>query len=61
MTHNGIGPYKDQTRYVSQLWGEDLGGSLGRDKAIGRGVLFTTAALLNDYGLSVAGQRFVIQ
>ncbi|KAL3534035.1 hypothetical protein ACH5RR_007556 [Cinchona calisaya] len=39
----------------------DLGGSLGRDAATGRGVLFGTEALLNEYGKSIAGQRFVIQ
>lgn len=39
----------------------DLGGSLGREAATGRGVLFATAALLSDYGLSISGQRFVIQ
>ncbi|KAJ0468229.1 Glutamate dehydrogenase B [Helianthus annuus] len=39
----------------------DLGGSLGRDAATGRGVLFATEALLNDQGKSIAGQRFVIQ
>ncbi|KVI08402.1 Glutamate dehydrogenase [Cynara cardunculus var. scolymus] len=40
---------------------DDLGGSLGRDAATGRGVLFATEALLNEYGKTVAGQRFVIQ
>lgn len=40
---------------------QDLGGSLGRDAATGRGVLFATEALLNDHGMSVSGQRFVIQ
>ncbi|KAF4368529.1 hypothetical protein F8388_018653 [Cannabis sativa] len=39
----------------------DLGGSLGRDAATGRGVLFATEALLNEHGKSIAGQRFVIQ
>ncbi|KAI7736989.1 hypothetical protein M8C21_005402 [Ambrosia artemisiifolia] len=39
----------------------DLGGSLGRDAATGRGVLFATEALLNDQGKSIVGQRFVIQ
>ncbi|KAG4974149.1 hypothetical protein JHK87_030970 [Glycine soja] len=39
----------------------DLGGSLGRDVATGWGVLFATEALLNEYGKSVSGQRFVIQ
>ncbi|KAL8041671.1 hypothetical protein ABFX02_10G179100 [Erythranthe guttata] len=39
----------------------DLGGSLGRDAATGRGVLFATEALLNEHGKSIAGQRVVIQ
>uniref|UniRef100_M4ET34 glutamate dehydrogenase [NAD(P)(+)] n=1 Tax=Brassica campestris TaxID=3711 RepID=M4ET34_BRACM len=39
----------------------DLGGSLGRDAATGRGVLFATEALLNEHGKSIAGQRFAIQ
>lgn len=43
------------------VWVQDLGGSLGRDAATGRGVLFGTEALLNEYGKSIAGQRVVIQ
>jgi glutamate dehydrogenase (NAD(P)+) len=43
------------------LKNKDLGGSLGRDAATGRGVLFATEALLNEYGKSVSGQRFIIQ
>ncbi|XP_010908644.1 glutamate dehydrogenase 1, mitochondrial isoform X1 [Elaeis guineensis] len=39
----------------------DLGGSLGRDAATGRGVLFATEALLAEYGKSTSDQRFVIQ
>ncbi|KAJ6422630.1 hypothetical protein OIU84_027572 [Salix udensis] len=39
----------------------DLGGSLGRDAATGRGVLFATEALLNEHGKTISGQRFVIQ
>ncbi|KOM38531.1 hypothetical protein LR48_Vigan03g191300 [Vigna angularis] len=39
----------------------DLGGSLGREAATGRGVLFATEALLNEHGKGVSGQRFVIQ
>ncbi|KAL2966793.1 hypothetical protein AAZX31_16G138300 [Glycine max] len=39
----------------------ELGGSLGRDAATGRGVLFATEALLKEHGMSVSGQRFVIQ
>ncbi|KAJ6828243.1 putative glutamate dehydrogenase [Iris pallida] len=39
----------------------DLGGSLGRDAATGRGVLFATEALLQECGKSISGQRFVIQ
>ena len=40
---------------------QDLGGSLGRDAATGRGVLFATEALLHEHGKSIAGQRIVIQ
>ncbi|KAA0060107.1 glutamate dehydrogenase 1 [Cucumis melo var. makuwa] len=36
----------------------DLGGSLGRDAATGRGVMYATEALLNEYGKSISGQRF---
>ncbi|KAJ0078504.1 hypothetical protein Patl1_22938 [Pistacia atlantica] len=39
----------------------DLGGSLGRDAATGRGVLFAAEALLNEHGKTIAGQRFAIQ
>ncbi|ANM64109.1 glutamate dehydrogenase 3 [Arabidopsis thaliana] len=39
----------------------DLGGSLGRDAATGRGVLFATEALLNEHGKTISGQRFAIQ
>ncbi|PHU06131.1 Glutamate dehydrogenase [Capsicum chinense] len=39
----------------------DLGGSLGRDAATGRGALFAAEALLNEHGKGIAGQRFVIQ
>lgn len=39
----------------------DLGGSLGRDAATGRGALFAAEALLAEYGKSIAGHRFVIQ
>jgi hypothetical protein len=40
---------------------QDLGGSLGRDAATGRGVLFATEALLAEHGKGIAGQHFVIQ
>lgn len=33
----------------------------GRDAATGRGVVIGTKALLADHGLSLAGQRYVIQ
>ncbi|KAJ3707292.1 hypothetical protein LUZ61_010997 [Rhynchospora tenuis] len=39
----------------------DLGGSLGREAATGRGVLFAAEALLSEYGKSISGQQFVIQ
>ncbi|KAE8684151.1 Glutamate dehydrogenase [Hibiscus syriacus] len=39
----------------------DLGGSLGRDAATGRGVFFATEALLNEHGKAITGQKLVIQ
>ncbi|MCO5551060.1 hypothetical protein L7F22_010434 [Adiantum nelumboides] len=39
----------------------DLGGSLGRDAATGRGVVFATEALLKDNGKSISDQTYVIQ
>ncbi|ERM93524.1 hypothetical protein AMTRI_Chr03g55640 [Amborella trichopoda] len=39
----------------------DLGGSLGRDAATGRGALFATEALLAEYGKKISDQKFVIQ
>ncbi|XP_058085065.1 glutamate dehydrogenase 2-like [Magnolia sinica] len=39
----------------------DLGGSLGRDAATGRGVVFATEALLAEYGQSISELTFVIQ
>ncbi|MCL7025256.1 hypothetical protein MKW94_020859 [Papaver nudicaule] len=39
----------------------DLGGSLGREAATGRGVVFATEALLNEYGKSISGLKFAIQ
>ncbi|CAD5331082.1 unnamed protein product [Arabidopsis thaliana] len=39
----------------------DLGGSLGREAATGRGVVFATEALLAEYGKSIQGLTFVIQ
>lgn len=39
----------------------DLGGSLGRDAATGRGVMFATEALLAEYGKSISDQRYVVQ
>lgn len=39
----------------------DLGGSLGRDAATGRGVVFATEALLAEHGKSIPEMTFVIQ
>ncbi|KAH7659236.1 Glutamate/phenylalanine/leucine/valine dehydrogenase protein [Dioscorea alata] len=39
----------------------DLGGSLGRDAATGRGVVFATEALLAEHGKSISGLTFAIQ
>lgn len=40
---------------------KDLGGSLGRDAATGRGVMYATEALLAEHGKSISGSTFVIQ
>jgi glutamate dehydrogenase (NAD(P)+) len=39
----------------------DLGGSLGREAATGRGLVYVTEALLADLGLPMAGARVAIQ
>ncbi|KAI3905145.1 hypothetical protein MKX01_017391 [Papaver californicum] len=39
----------------------DLGGSLGREAATGRGVVFATEALLAEHGKSIRDLKFVIQ
>lgn len=39
----------------------DLGGSLGRDAATGRGVVYATEALLAENSDSISGKTFVIQ
>ncbi|KAK6786658.1 hypothetical protein RDI58_015183 [Solanum bulbocastanum] len=39
----------------------DLGGSLGRDAATGRGVVYATGALLAEYGKNIKDLAFVIQ
>ncbi|MCL7036051.1 hypothetical protein MKW94_012343 [Papaver nudicaule] len=39
----------------------DLGGSLGREAATGRGVVFATEALLAEHGKSIKDLKFVIQ
>ncbi|KAI4324891.1 hypothetical protein MLD38_030335 [Melastoma candidum] len=39
----------------------DLGGSLGRDAATGRGCVFATEALLAEYGKSINNLKFAIQ
>ncbi|KAG2310059.1 hypothetical protein Bca52824_021616 [Brassica carinata] len=39
----------------------DLGGSLGREAATGRGVVYATEALLAEYGKSIKGLTFVVQ
>ncbi|GKV20249.1 hypothetical protein SLEP1_g30405 [Rubroshorea leprosula] len=47
---------------VSTYGGSKIfGGSLGRDAATTKGVLFATEALLNELGKTISGQRFVIQ
>ncbi|RWR85393.1 glutamate dehydrogenase 1 [Cinnamomum micranthum f. kanehirae] len=59
--HDLIGIHTDVPAPDMGTNAQDLGGSLGRDAATGRGVLFATEALLAEYGKSISGQRFVIQ
>ncbi|KAJ6374656.1 hypothetical protein OIU78_030199 [Salix suchowensis] len=40
---------------------QDLGGSLGREAATGRGVVFATEALLAEHGKSIKGLTFAVQ
>ncbi|KAL8552438.1 hypothetical protein ACS0TY_001214 [Phlomoides rotata] len=40
---------------------QDLGGSLGREAATGRGVVYATEALLAEHGKSIKGLSFAIQ
>ncbi|XP_058183677.1 glutamate dehydrogenase 2 isoform X2 [Rhododendron vialii] len=54
---NARGPMKGGIRYHP----EDLGGSLGREAATGRGVVFATEALLAEHGKSIKGLTFSIQ
>ncbi|XP_076924957.1 glutamate dehydrogenase A-like [Bidens hawaiensis] len=39
----------------------EIGGSLGREAATGRGVVFATEALLNEHGKSIKDSTFVVQ
>jgi glutamate dehydrogenase (NAD(P)+) len=39
----------------------ELGGSLGREAATGRGVFYVTEALVNDLGMPLAGARVAVQ
>ncbi|XP_043690789.1 glutamate dehydrogenase 1-like isoform X2 [Telopea speciosissima] len=59
--HDLIGVHTDVPAPDMGTNPQDLGGSLGRDAATGRGVLFATQALLQEYGKSISNQRFVIQ
>lgn len=40
---------------------KDLGGSLGRESATGRGVVFAAEALLAEHGKSIKDMTFAIQ
>ena len=40
---------------------KDLGGSLGREAATGRGVVFATEALLAEHGKQIKNMTFAIQ
>ncbi|KAK4797084.1 hypothetical protein SAY86_029410 [Trapa natans] len=50
------------TLYLTHLsFKQDLGGSLGREAATGRGVVFATEALLAEHGKSIKDMKFAIQ
>ncbi|CAN1241969.1 Glutamate dehydrogenase 2 [Linum perenne] len=59
--HDLIGTHTDVPAPDMGTNAQDLGGSLGREAATGRGVVFATEALLNEYGKSIEGLTFVIQ
>ncbi|KAG0622755.1 hypothetical protein M758_3G121100 [Ceratodon purpureus] len=59
--HDVIGPHLDIPAPDMGTNSQDLGGSLGREAATGRGVLFATEALLKDHNLSIRDQSFVVQ
>ncbi|XP_071932821.1 glutamate dehydrogenase-like isoform X2 [Coffea arabica] len=54
--NNLIGVHTDVPAPDMGTNAQDLDGSLGRDAARGRGVLFATKVLLNEYGKSIARQ-----
>lgn len=46
---------------INSLFRQDLGGSLGREAATGRGVVYATEALLAEHGKCINGMTFAIQ
>ncbi|XP_021319016.1 glutamate dehydrogenase 2, mitochondrial isoform X2 [Sorghum bicolor] len=59
--HDLIGTHTDVPAPDMGTNAQDLGGSLGRDAATGRGVMYATEALLAEYGKCISGSTFVIQ
>ncbi|KAF8044375.1 hypothetical protein BT93_A2385 [Corymbia citriodora subsp. variegata] len=59
--HDLIGIHADVPAPDMGTNAQDLGGSLGREAATGRGVVFATEALLAEHGKSIKNMTFVIQ
>lgn len=53
--------FMTELSHPSEFDSQDLGGSLGREAATGRGVVFATEALLAEHGKSINNMTFVIQ
>jgi len=62
-TYLSIIPPQERQRCYHVVTGKpvDLGGSLGRDKATGQGVVYLIERWAKDYGLELAGSTYFIQ
>ena len=62
-TYLSIIPPQERQRCYHVVTGKpvDLGGSLGRDKATGQGVVYLIERWAEDYGLDLAGSTYFIQ
>ncbi len=56
-------PPHERQRNIHVVTGKPVaaGGSLGRDKATGQGVVFSIQEWFDDHGLSLKGHRFIVQ